>query len=733
MPSPLMHYGYKSTLIIETKFNDILISQSNPSTQLCANETFPSKNEDLTVILSKMPYTSDYSYALKFPIVTFYACRTAMIRNCGKPACIATMDRLKSVIPPCTTWPGLEQWVLQAAACWCYGKSTNLGLTIQRVCSLVMKVVVLPTGKSTADVYTRKRATITDWARQVNHREVIPLLSWLSGLFLGKYKDPWMDIQHNPLITVFMDRYHDTAIVQAISRVRKLHLCPHRVWAIAFSMPGIESTIPALVPHKHPPCTYKHDYCSTGLSHRNCTYDYCQISAVNFTNVVQCHRPNCDEKCQEKVFPAHLLDQAASKNRPTAWTIDGELRLIESGERYMAISHVWSDGTGGSGRVNKCMYDFFCDVARKLKCKGMWWDAICIPRDKRARAKAISHMHEYYSQAACTIVHDACLAMSEWVDSEHASFALVMSNWFTRGWTALELSRSKQVKVLFSTNEPPGYVLKDLDVDIVSGRAVVSSLSRQVASTAISSLREKNSHRLTLDGVLTALGPKFTSWVHDRAIIAGQFVGIENLADDQYSIYQQIVCKIGKISADQLFHHAASPTGPFAWLPSNLFDLPVSRYHASHIKVFKDGGLLGTWGIILLSLNFHFFWDMMHPMSRYCVRAALDDDRHIILFHEYEKRPITRGLVVKVMKDIGPSRNIPGGCDIRCHYVGPVYFAPLSLSQAALRDVGPYHSVLIDDSGANLDTGVSAVDHIRSLISRKSKVFTFRRGLLELA
>ncbi|KAK2459946.1 hypothetical protein APHAL10511_008031 [Amanita phalloides] len=640
------------------------------------------------------------------------------------------MDHLKLVIPPCPTWTGLERWALQIAACWCSGQARNLIHDVRGVCGEVA-VPRDPYPKLAPDVmsYTGKPAIFADWARQVNHREVIPLLSWLYGLFSGIYGDISMGM---PELTprVLIDGYRDIALGQAISRVRKLHLCPHRVWAIALNMPGIESNIPALVPHKHSSCSYKHEYCSTGLSHEYCTYDYCEISAVNFTNVVQCHRPNCDGKCQAKVFPAHLLDQAAREDKPTAWAIDGELRPLESGERYMTISHVWSDGTGGSGSVNKCMYDFFCDVARKLDCKGLWWDAICIPQDKYARAKAISHMHEYYSQAACTVVHDACLAMSEWVDSEHASFALVMSNWFTRGWTALELSRSKRVEVLFSTRESPGYVLKNLDADIVSGRGVVSSLSRQAASTAIHSLR-KNSQsgiRTTLNDVLTALGPRFTSWARDRAIIAGQFVGIKNLADSQYRIYQQIVYKIGEIEMGQLFHHAASPTGPFAWLPSNLFDLPVSGGQIHNVKVFRDGSLLGLWGIILLPVDFQLSWDTMHPMSRYGVRLALNDDRHIILFNLYEERSIARGLLVKVMKDTGPSY------DVLCRYVGPVYFAPLPLSPASVKAAeydGLYHLVLIKDGGADLDTGVGAVDHIKSLVPRKSNVFTCRGGLLE--
>lgn len=46
---------------------------------------------------------------------------------------------------------------------------------------------------------------------------------------------------------------------------------------------------------------------------------------------------------------------------------------------YVAVSHVWSDGTGiglkEPGHVNKCRLYFF---SRYMECDVAWWDAICI-------------------------------------------------------------------------------------------------------------------------------------------------------------------------------------------------------------------------------------------------------------------------------------------------------------------------------------------------------------------
>ncbi|KAK2462608.1 hypothetical protein APHAL10511_005341 [Amanita phalloides] len=695
-----------TTAVFETQFNDILAGPK-PGEVGCVNKSSRDRTLGGSDLSGKVPDAPDYTDTLRFALQTFYACRANMVRDCNNPRCLHYKDQLNLVMPRCDTWPGLRRWALQEAACTCYRHDHVSPVNIIGCWDWgIMAGVGIDFDPGPAEMsYDGKPAAFTDWARQLNVRDVLNIFSWLEGIISGKYN-------HFPLrlsSSLLADIDNDRAINWAISRAYERRLCPHRIWAICLNLPGRESNIPALIPDQHHPCSHQHKFCSTGLSHKNCTFDYCEISAVNFTNVVQFHRPDCAGKCKKKKVPFPLLNEAAEQGRPTAWAIDGELRPLESGERYMAISHVWSDGTGGSGSVNKCLYDFFCDIARRLKCKGLWWDAICIPQDRLARAKAIDRIHEYYSQAACTVVHDLCLATSEWIDGNHASFALVMSNWFTRGWTALELARSARVEVLFSTREFPGYVLKNLDKVILSHRGTVSSLSRILASTAIRSLRgeaQLEPREFTINDVLTSLGPRFTSWTRDRAIITGLFIGIDNPADDQHGIYRQAICKIGKLSSDQLFHNATPSAGPFAWFPSNLFDLPISSTEPD-IQVLEDGSIIGDWYIFpdaSSTVDECFFWDMTHPMTKHRVREALNDRRHIILL-ERQTDTITRGVLVQVRryKDQSNKRRRP----ILSRYIGPVYFRAPQLEGGDLS-----YRVIIGDGGVDLDMGVSALDYI---------------------
>ena len=97
--------------------------------------------------------------------------------------------------------------------------------------------------------------------------------------------------------------------------------------------------------------------------------------------------------------------------RPTAWTEN--FQLAAEGQKYIAISHVWSDGTGAglqkAGTVNRCLFKYFTDIAKRLGCEAVWWDAVSVPTEKSARAKAVRSMADQYANAEYTVVHDAHL------------------------------------------------------------------------------------------------------------------------------------------------------------------------------------------------------------------------------------------------------------------------------------------------------------------------------------
>jgi ankyrin repeat protein len=380
------------------------------------------------------------------------------------------------------------------------------------------------------------------------------------------------------------------------------------------------------------------------------------------------------------MFPRDLLDKASLAGEPTAWRLDGQ-SLVSVAEPYMAISHVWADGTGSGawaeGEVNECLYRFFERIARRWQCKGIWWDTICIPRDKAARARAINTMERNYESARITLVHDCYIRNWEWVDGETACLAIIMSPWFSRGWTALELARSRKVKVMFK-----GSVIKDLDEDILS-KSEDDSACHRYATEAIKGLRKQRVE--SLNDLLTVLGPRSTSWPRDMAIISSLLVGIkEAVGEKQQEIYRAILGKIGWVAHGHLFHRSATMTGGFSWCPTNLLALPMADTSSEReLEILDDGTLRGEWSVIqpksvpaaryVLHTGF--------PLVDMKVSMTLESGSQCVLLGEPDVTLFRRAIAVRML---GSQRG-------RYEFKGPVYFNPPLAQRGLCEFMGPVY------------------------------------------
>lgn len=70
-------------------------------------------------------------------------------------------------------------------------------------------------------------------------------------------------------------------------------------------------------------------------------------------------------------------------------------------------------------------------------------------------------MHTNYENVTVTIIHDLFLRKMPFQDSITACFCIIMSSCFTRGWTALELAKSRRVKIIFAD------AILNLDSDVL--------------------------------------------------------------------------------------------------------------------------------------------------------------------------------------------------------------------------------------------------------------------------
>ncbi|KAK2831920.1 hypothetical protein FQN49_007038, partial [Arthroderma sp. PD_2] len=153
---------------------------------------------------------------------------------------------------------------------------------------------------------------------------------------------------------------HDELLECFRKATEELNLCRNRVWAVARE--NLPSLLPKVWP-KNQSCAgaaalSTEDKGQQDTSHELCTFDFCGHSQRDFTAVAQRHECNNADDCVQltSLFPRTTLEKAALGGTPTVWELTGKMTLKQD-RPYMAISHVWSDGTGagpwGDGQVNQ--------------------------------------------------------------------------------------------------------------------------------------------------------------------------------------------------------------------------------------------------------------------------------------------------------------------------------------------------------------------------------------------
>ena len=600
-----------------------------------------------------------------------FACTAFRIRSCSATKCMDMKNRLSPVIPDFPSWHAMKEWALQVAACFCSNKFQALGNIVSVTVDIMLRYEgTYPVGDPhvQSDQETYVDGKYIEWADPVDLVDLFRVFSWLRAITTGQYLP--VSLGHHLLLAdARMATIFETKVHSALAHSRDLGLCPRRVWAIASHLPEREINLLGLIPEK------KDGF--PGIKdplHRFCTLDFCEQAAVDSTGVIGLHK--CDGGCAPtNVFTFGALDKAATEDKPTAWRLEGNSTL-DHGQKYMAVSHVWSDGTGKSmkvssgHRVNQCLYNFFCDMAKILGCDGIWWDAICIPDEKVARSKALKNMHLNYENAEYTLVHDLYLCNIPWINAEIASFSIIMSPWFTRGWTALELARSKRVLVLFkSENGKPAF--KDLK-DIFSKSGEPSSPVRQLSTYVIKAVQDRLHD---LNGLLTSLGPRFTSWASDLVTISQQLARTEfsNSTLSSHGQYIEVLSHLHQVYDAQLFHNAATVAG--SWLPQTLMELPIVPTSGEVLHVEKNGDVVGLWGLLEATegdlADLRLIWKSKQPLMDLQVQKGLRSLKDHLLLVELNLTVHCRALLVRLMGT--------QSAEVLCQFVGPIYFRPTKL------------------------------------------------------
>ena len=595
--------------LVKTTFDTALVLGVPTSVQVakvCDNSRF---RKGLWVV-SKSELISELTeLGMGFLSQTTYIALQAQLNTCRNPDCVKMKEKIKQVAPACD-WRPFRDWALVAMSCQAamddaYKVSyahTHLARAVALFCMALKKCL---RKKHRDELFLPFLDGDGDPLHKIDRANVSNLIYWMariqSQLGIGPRRfGRWNHHLLPPHITL-------PSIERASETVEKMSICKNRLWNLVNVSDRKQSDLPdivsALFPYREKLLHKDHDFC---------TPSKCQWAQMDSTGVKQLHKCELAEKendgnatqkadtkkskdvappnkegqpqaetsgCKQLHFPVELLETALEMGKSTAWLCKSTA-LSGPNDPYIAISHVWSDGTGvgvkNAGTVNKCLFRFFEDIATELKCKAVWWDAISIPKEPKARSKALNKMHGNYANAQVTVVHDRYLLKFPWKEDGSPCLALVLSTWFTRGWTALELSMSKKVIVLFKDPVTGARIMKDLDEHILAKSPTVASRAHWLATTLIQRLRKPIDN---VGDLLAVLSPRSTSWVRDRTIISALLTGVPDcdFTKGESIIATKVLEYLGKIPYTCLFH--GKPTmrdlGKYSWCAATLDDMPV--------------------------------------------------------------------------------------------------------------------------------------------------------------
>ena len=199
-------------------------------------------------------------------------------------------------------------------------------------------------------------------------------------------------------------------------------------------------------------------------NHSQCSVNKCrafdfateQYSTKHDTGCPGCQHLGIDGRELSSILRRERAPRAVLQLATSSQTPSIKLTLGDSG-RYVAISHVWSDGLGNPSanslpacqllRLHRMVAGLEIEFAdRKL---ALWIDSLLVPVEKgHEKRLALTQLCEYYQAAEKVLVLDSdLLQASQACTKEEQITRIFLSTWMRRLWTLEEgiLSRDKLV------------------------------------------------------------------------------------------------------------------------------------------------------------------------------------------------------------------------------------------------------------------------------------------------
>lgn len=304
-------------------------------------------------------------------------------------------------------------------------------------------------------------------------------------------------------------------------------------------------------------------------------------------------------------------------------------------------------------------------------------------------------MQSNYKKAEFTLVHDLFLRNIPYRDPESACVAILMSPWFSRGWTAVELANSHFVKVVFKNSQTSDWIL--IDLDTILNRPLTRR--HKIAVSIINGLRQQKMSSLNL--LLGVLASRQTSWARDVPLISALLVGARvEPGQVQEEIHRSILGEIGWLRYGHMFHNLPTVFNGTSWCPARISDLPAAST-GNTLTVKRSGDVHGSWHVAAMNAfqEKALFFGNAHPMSILNIRNALAQPEHHRFLLEPTGISPSWALIVKIP--------IPTTDHLFGQFIGSV-----SLDQSMELDsvAYPQHDVTITYSDLQFSHGPSTME-----------------------
>lgn len=273
------------------------------------------------------------------------------------------------------------------------------------------------------------------------------------------------------------------------------------------------------------------------LSLNDATYETRHVAGCVGCTLIEVNNQELHDILSSGTFPVVLVDEDDSDSkyiRLVPWTPE---------VRYVAISHVWSDGLGNvrCNSLPQCQLQRLKGLVQSLdpNCSGIipfWLDTLCVPPDSAntpvLQELALEKMRDVYSDAVVVLVLDEWLlsVSLESMTAVEAGMRIFSCTWNTRLWTFQEAGLAQKLICQFADSVCDLDAMMDslraanhtsLDFPLIDALLLHHAGLRSLAHMESSSLLK----RLML--VMGGLALRTTSVATDEAICLSNLLGLD--------------------------------------------------------------------------------------------------------------------------------------------------------------------------------------------------------------